>query len=68
MHCQLLPLITLIFNTKISTHTHTQKDRKNSLKVSIIEAPKLAILKNITATTNLSPKILGLAINPQQTS
>ena len=38
-------------------HTHTKnkktkkRDRKNSLKVSIIEAPKLAILKNIITTT-----------------
>ena len=57
-----LPVITFDsfnFLTQKSPHTHTQtkktktkkKDRKNSLKVSIIEAPKLAILKNITATT-----------------
>ena len=33
-------------------HAHKKKrDRKNSLKVSIIEAPKLAILKNIITTT-----------------
>ena len=58
-----LPVITFdYFNfltqkSPPTPHTHTKnkkkkkRDRKNSLKVSIIEAPKLAILKNIITTT-----------------
>ena len=57
-----LPVITFYYFNFLTqksppppTHTKNKKkkkrDRKNSLKVSIIEAPKLAILKNIITTT-----------------